>query len=164
MEQTEQYYRALKMRKIPTAMIRLTDGWHSRSLPPSNFMRVQLYLRKWFSRFAVEGETSTDSMPVFWRGAETVGVALAGFSLFSFPVVTAAYVRDHVDARAFGAAFGMLTIFYGPGAMLGPQLGGIIGDSADSFTPVYLLVAAVAVAGALFAASARPPRALGSAA
>ena len=33
MEQTEQYYSALKLRKIPTAMIRLTDGWHSRSLP-----------------------------------------------------------------------------------------------------------------------------------
>jgi dipeptidyl aminopeptidase/acylaminoacyl peptidase len=53
MEQTEQFYRALKMRKIPTAMVRLTDGWHSRSLPPTNFIRVQLYLRNWFERFMV---------------------------------------------------------------------------------------------------------------
>ena len=60
MEQTEQYYRALKMRKIPTAMIRLTDGWHSRSLPPTNLMRVQLYLRHWFERFAVDRSTSTE--------------------------------------------------------------------------------------------------------
>ena len=60
MEQTEQYYRALKMRKIPTAMIRLTDGWHSRSLPPTNFMRVQLYLRNWFERFMVTEATSTE--------------------------------------------------------------------------------------------------------
>ena len=53
MEQTEQYYRALKLRKVPTAMIRLTDGWHSRSSPPTNFLRVQLYLRRWFERFLV---------------------------------------------------------------------------------------------------------------
>lgn len=61
MEQTEQYYRALKMRKIPTAMVRLTDGWHSRSLPPTNFLRVQLLLRNWFERFRVGGTEATDS-------------------------------------------------------------------------------------------------------
>ena len=61
MEQTEQYYRALKMRKIPTAMVRLTDGWHSRSLPPTNFLRVQLLLRKWFERFRVGDEMTTDA-------------------------------------------------------------------------------------------------------
>lgn len=54
MEQTEQFYSALKLRKVPTAMIRLTDGWHSRSLPPTNLMRVQLYLRNWFERFMVK--------------------------------------------------------------------------------------------------------------
>jgi len=60
MEQTEQYYRALKLRKIPTAMIRLTDGWHSRSLPPTNLMRVQLYLRNWFEQFAVDEVRATE--------------------------------------------------------------------------------------------------------
>lgn len=60
MEQTEQYYRALKMRKIPTAMVRLTDGWHSRSLPPTNFLRVQLLLRNWFERFMVGDAEATD--------------------------------------------------------------------------------------------------------
>ena len=60
MEQTEQYYRALKMRKIPTAMVRLTDGWHSRSLPPANFLRVQLLLRNWFERFMVGAAEATD--------------------------------------------------------------------------------------------------------
>ena len=54
MEQTEQFYRALKLRKIPTAMVRMTDSWHSRSSPPTNFIRVQLYLRNWFERFMVE--------------------------------------------------------------------------------------------------------------
>jgi dipeptidyl aminopeptidase/acylaminoacyl peptidase len=54
--QTEEFYMALKMERVPTAMIRLTDGWHSRRLPPSNFFRVQLYLRNWFERFMV-GDT-----------------------------------------------------------------------------------------------------------
>jgi dipeptidyl aminopeptidase/acylaminoacyl peptidase len=54
MEQTEQFYRALKLRKIPTAMVRMTDSWHSRSSPPTNFIRVQLLLRNWFERFMVE--------------------------------------------------------------------------------------------------------------
>jgi dipeptidyl aminopeptidase/acylaminoacyl peptidase len=49
--QTEEYYMALQMQGVPTAMVRLTDGWHTRSNPPSNFMRVQLYLRNWFERY-----------------------------------------------------------------------------------------------------------------
>jgi len=49
--QSEEYYMALQMVGVPTAMVRLTDGWHSRASPPSNFMRVQLYLRNWFERY-----------------------------------------------------------------------------------------------------------------
>lgn len=54
MSQTEEFYQALKFRKVPTAMIRLKDGWHSRNSPPTNFIRVQLYLRNWFERYRVE--------------------------------------------------------------------------------------------------------------
>jgi dipeptidyl aminopeptidase/acylaminoacyl peptidase len=51
MEQTEQFYRALKLRKIPTAMIRFNDEWHGTGSKPSNFLRTQLYLRSWFERY-----------------------------------------------------------------------------------------------------------------
>ncbi len=51
MEQTEQFYRALKLRRIPTAMIRFNDEWHGTSSKPSNFLRTQLYLRSWFNRY-----------------------------------------------------------------------------------------------------------------
>jgi dipeptidyl aminopeptidase/acylaminoacyl peptidase len=61
MEQTEQFYRALKLRQVPTAMVRLTDGWHSRSYPPTNFIRVQLLLRNWFERHRVGGQPVTDA-------------------------------------------------------------------------------------------------------
>ena len=50
--QTEEFYQALKMRQIPTAMIRFNDEWHGTSSKPSNFLRTQLYLRSWFERWS----------------------------------------------------------------------------------------------------------------
>ncbi|MEE4302151.1 MAG: S9 family peptidase [Pseudomonadales bacterium] len=51
MPQTEEYYQALKMRKVPTAMVRFNDEYHGTSSKPSNFMRTQLYHRSWFERW-----------------------------------------------------------------------------------------------------------------
>jgi dipeptidyl aminopeptidase/acylaminoacyl peptidase len=49
--QTEQFYSALKLRKVPTAMLRFNDEWHGTTSTPSNFMRTQLYLRYWFDKW-----------------------------------------------------------------------------------------------------------------
>ena len=49
--QTEEYYQALKIRRVPTAMIRFNEEWHGTSSKPSNFLRTQLYLRSWFERW-----------------------------------------------------------------------------------------------------------------
>ncbi len=51
MPQTEEYYSALKYRKVPTAMIRFKEEWHGTSSRPSNFLRTQLYLRSWFEKW-----------------------------------------------------------------------------------------------------------------
>ena len=48
--QTEEYYQALKMRKVPTAMVRFNEEFHGTSSKPSNFLRTQLYLRYWFEK------------------------------------------------------------------------------------------------------------------
>jgi dipeptidyl aminopeptidase/acylaminoacyl peptidase len=53
--QTEEFYQALKLRKVPTAMIRFNDEWHGTSSKPSNFLRTQLYLRSWFERWGRSG-------------------------------------------------------------------------------------------------------------
>jgi dipeptidyl aminopeptidase/acylaminoacyl peptidase len=50
--QTEEYYQALKLRKVPTQMIRFNDEWHGTSSKPSNYIRSQLYLRDWFKQHA----------------------------------------------------------------------------------------------------------------
>jgi dipeptidyl aminopeptidase/acylaminoacyl peptidase len=50
--QTEEFYQALKMRKVPTAMVRFQDEYHGTTSKPSNFIRTQLYLRYWFEKHA----------------------------------------------------------------------------------------------------------------
>ncbi len=57
MSQTEEYYQALKMRRVPTAMVRFNEEYHGTSSKPSNFLRTQLYLRYWFEKHSPEGET-----------------------------------------------------------------------------------------------------------
>ncbi len=50
--QTEEFYEALKVRKVPTQMVRFNDEWHGTSSKPSNYIRTQLYLRDWFKLHA----------------------------------------------------------------------------------------------------------------
>ena len=54
MEQTEQYYRALKLRKVDTVMIRINDEFHPFNATPrhpSNRIAQILYLRGWFEKY-----------------------------------------------------------------------------------------------------------------
>jgi dipeptidyl aminopeptidase/acylaminoacyl peptidase len=53
--QTEEFYQALKARKVPTAMVRFNDEYHGTTSRPSNFARTQLYLRYWFEKWARKG-------------------------------------------------------------------------------------------------------------
>jgi dipeptidyl aminopeptidase/acylaminoacyl peptidase len=59
MPQTEQFYSALKLRNVPTAMIRFNDEWHGTTSMPSNFVRTQLYLRYWFDKYKRGAERKT---------------------------------------------------------------------------------------------------------
>jgi dipeptidyl aminopeptidase/acylaminoacyl peptidase len=54
MEQTEQYYRALKLRKIETVMVRIPDEYHPFNATPrhpSNKLQQVAYLRGWFEKY-----------------------------------------------------------------------------------------------------------------
>ncbi len=51
MPQTEEFYEALKVLKVPTAMVRFNNEWHGTSSTPSNFLRTQAFLRSWFDRW-----------------------------------------------------------------------------------------------------------------
>ncbi len=49
--QTEEFYEALKIRRVPTAVVRFYEEFHGTTSKPSNFMRTQLYLRYWFEKY-----------------------------------------------------------------------------------------------------------------
>ena len=52
MEQTEQYYQALRLRKVETAMVRIQDEYHGIGRThPTNKIRQILYLREWFEKY-----------------------------------------------------------------------------------------------------------------
>ena len=51
--QTEEYYQALKMNKVPTVMIRFKDEYHGTSSKPSNFLRTHGYINAWFDKLSV---------------------------------------------------------------------------------------------------------------
>ncbi len=54
MEETEQFYRALKLRKVDTVMVRIADEYHPFNATPrhpSNRISQILYLRGWFEKY-----------------------------------------------------------------------------------------------------------------
>jgi dipeptidyl aminopeptidase/acylaminoacyl peptidase len=59
MSQTEEFYQALRAQNKPAAMVRMEGEWHGTSSKPSNFLRTQLYLRKWFERWGTHKRPAT---------------------------------------------------------------------------------------------------------
>jgi MFS family permease len=79
-----------------------------------------------------------------WIAAVVFGLAFAGV-----PTTTATYLRDHLSALEFGSAFGVVTLSFGLGQLMAPQVGGWIGDAFTSFAPVFVLAAVVAILAAV---------------
>jgi len=50
--QSEEFYQALKYRGVPAAMLRFDGEFHGTGSKPSNWMRTQLYMMSWFSRYS----------------------------------------------------------------------------------------------------------------
>lgn len=51
MSQTEEYYAALKMRRVPAELLQFEGEYHGTGSKPSNFMRTQLYMMSWYQRW-----------------------------------------------------------------------------------------------------------------
>ncbi len=51
MPQTEEYYSALKMRGVPTTMLRFQGEYHGTQSIPSNWVRTQVYMMSWFKKY-----------------------------------------------------------------------------------------------------------------
>jgi dipeptidyl aminopeptidase/acylaminoacyl peptidase len=59
--QTEEYYSALKMRKVPVVMLRFNGEYHGTSSKPSNFLRTQLYMLSWYQKYRLGSEAAAAS-------------------------------------------------------------------------------------------------------
>jgi predicted MFS family arabinose efflux permease len=95
------------------------------------------------------------SGPWPWLAAVVFGLAFTGI-----PATTAAYLRDHLSATEFGSAFGVITLAFGAGQLLGPQIGGFVGDRFGSFATAFFVASSVALAAAIasggLSSAARP--------
>ena len=60
MAQTEEYYQALKQLGVPTKLLWFHDEYHGTGSKPSNFMRTQLYLMKWFEEYGGKPKMTMD--------------------------------------------------------------------------------------------------------
>lgn len=75
----------------------------------------------------------------------------AGLMFSGMPALIIAHIVDHTTADTYGPAFSAATLVFGIAQMISPQIGGLIADSLDSFTWVFVLSAAVSLVGAVCA-------------
>ena len=59
MAQSEEYYAALKMRGVPTRLLRFNDQFHGTGTKPSNYMRTMLYMMSWYNKYTIDGEVES---------------------------------------------------------------------------------------------------------
>ena len=63
MPQTEEYYSALKMRGVPTALLRFEGEYHGTSSRPSNWVRTQLYMMSWYNKWPAKATMAGQPTP-----------------------------------------------------------------------------------------------------
>jgi dipeptidyl aminopeptidase/acylaminoacyl peptidase len=54
MSESEQYYQALKLRKIDTALVRIPEASHDMAARPTQLMSKVANILKWFEKHRVE--------------------------------------------------------------------------------------------------------------
>jgi predicted MFS family arabinose efflux permease len=110
----------------------------------------------------VAGFVIMASAPLLALTAVLVPVLLSavgfGLCVSGTPTAIGALVADHLQGRAFGAAFGSLTFVFGAAQLLGPQLGGIVADRTGSFVPAFLAASVLSLAGGACAWQLGPGR------
>jgi dipeptidyl aminopeptidase/acylaminoacyl peptidase len=63
MPQSEEFYIALKMRGVPTALLRFEGEYHGTSSRPSNWLRTQLYMMSWYNQWPAKATMAGQPRP-----------------------------------------------------------------------------------------------------
>jgi sugar phosphate permease len=90
-----------------------------------------------------------------------VGIGLFGFVFVSMGPIYAACARDYFPEEVCGTVIGLLTIFYGTGAMVGPIVAGSLTDLTGTFRWSFGLAVLTSLAAALPIRFLREPRDFG---
>ncbi len=85
-----------------------------------------------------------------------IGSVVVGFNFSGLASVITGYVVRCTSAAAFGPSFAATTFAFGIAQVSSPQIGGLVADLTGSFTVVFLLSMAFAIAGSIV--SSRLPR------
>jgi len=62
MQQSEEYYAALKMLGVPAKLLRFNDEYHGTGSKPSNYMRTMLYMMSWYNQYTLDGEVESEEV------------------------------------------------------------------------------------------------------
>jgi acylaminoacyl-peptidase len=60
MAETEQYYQALKLRRIDTQMVRIPGAYHGIAARPSNLIAKIAHIVRWFERYRATDPAVSD--------------------------------------------------------------------------------------------------------
>lgn len=90
-----------------------------------------------------------------WVAVTLPASVVIGLLFAGIPTMITLYVVENTSVEDYGPAFAAATLAFGVAQMISPQAGGLLADIAGSFTIVFLLSAALAVAG-IFAALRLP--------
>ncbi len=85
----------------------------------------------------------------------TAAAIAFGLCVSGTPTTIGAMVADHLSGRAFGAAFGTLTLGFGISQLAGPPFAGFVGEATGSFTVPFLVASAMAAVGIVISLRAR---------
>lgn len=80
-------------------------------------------------------------------------VLLLGTSAWGVPAMLTAAVGDGLDPARAAAAFGMITLAFSVGQLVGPAAAGVLADLTGSFSAAYLLAGGLAAAALLVSAA-----------
>lgn len=86
-----------------------------------------------------------------------VSIGLFGVAAWSIPTIMIAAVADHVGPERAMPAFGFITFFFGLGQVAGPAVAGYVAERSGSFSPSFLMAAALAALAILITSLLRPP-------
>ena len=92
------------------------------------------------------------ALPLVW-----ISAALFGFGMGAFGPLYTMVVQDNFGLRSYGAISGLLSLTSGLTFALGPIIGGLAYDLADTYRPAFIGVAAVIGVGMLLLTQLRPP-------